>query len=60
MDKYRISREETVIVAKRFAKEMKVPEVRAIAGAEDWYDAKRNSGARNEQALLEYLKMRFH
>ena len=59
MDKYKISREEVVIVAKRFAQEMSVPEVRAIAGAEAWYDAKGTSSGCNEEALRAYLKLRF-
>lgn len=54
-----ISREEAVIVGKRFAVEMKISESRALAAAEAWFDAKHDYKSRDEQALREYLKVRF-
>ena len=54
-----ISREHAIIVATRFATEAKVPESRVLAAAEDWFDAKRGRAMRDEQALREYLKLRF-
>ena len=54
-----ITREETIIVGRRFAVEKKVPATRVVAAAEAWFDANKNQRPRDEQALREYLKMRF-
>ena len=54
-----ITREEAIIVGRRFAAEMKIPETRALAAAEAWFDAEKNHRPRDEQALREYLKLRF-
>lgn len=55
----KLSREEAVIVGRRFAAEESMPQSRCVAAAEEWYDAKR-AHERSEQGLREYLKARFH
>lgn len=54
-----ITREAAVIVGRRFAVEKQVPATRVLAAAEAWFDADQNQRPRDEQALLEYLKVRF-
>ena len=54
-----ITREEAIIVGRRFAVEKQVPATRALAAAEAWFDADQNHRPRDEQALRDYLKMRF-
>ena len=51
--------EEVIIVGRRFAVEKQVPATRVLAAAEAWFDADQNHRPRDEQALREYLKMRF-
>lgn len=53
-----LTREEAVLVGRRFAVEESLPQSRSVAAAEEWYDAKR-AHERNEHGLREYLKMRF-
>ena len=59
MKSIRITREEAIIVGRRFAIETQKPEARVLAAAEAWFDADQNHRPRDEQALLAYLKMRF-
>ena len=54
-----ITREEAIIVGRRFAVETRTPESRVLAAAEAWFDADKNHRPRDEQALLVDLKMRF-
>ena len=54
-----ITREEAIIVGSRFAVEKKVPATRVLAAAESWFDADQSHRSRDEQALREYLKVRF-
>ena len=54
-----ITREEAIIVGRRFAVEKQVPASRVLAAAEAWFDADQDHRPRDEQALREYLKVRF-
>ena len=54
-----ITREEAIVVGRRFAVEKQLPETHVLAAAEAWIDADQNHRPRDEQALRAYLNVRF-